>query len=169
MGIYLNPGDELFWQAVHSEIYVDKTGLLNYTNKVLRTSKKYLCVSRPRRFGKSMAANMIAAYYDRTVDASSTFAGLDITQSSYFEAYRNKYDVIQLNMQNFSPYATLTFFLLLRQKDSFHIFQHSGKVEQLPENIPPLFDSCRSYNALLPWSSMLSPDFPCMIDSPKRT
>ena len=101
MGIYLNPGDELFWQAVHSEIYVDKTGLLNYTNKVLRTSKKYLCVSRPRRFGKSMAANMVAAYYDRTVDASSTFAGLAITQSADFEACRNKYDVIQLNMQNF--------------------------------------------------------------------
>lgn len=101
MGIYLNPGDELFWQAVHSEIYVDKTGLLNYTNKVLRTSKKYLCVSRPRRFGKSMAANMVAAYYDRTVDAGSTFAGLAITQSADFETYRNKYDVIQLNMQNF--------------------------------------------------------------------
>ena len=47
MGIYLNPGDELFWQAAHSEIYVDKTGLLNYTNTVLRTSLKYLCVSRP--------------------------------------------------------------------------------------------------------------------------
>ncbi len=101
MGIYLNPGDELFWQAVHSEIYVDKTGLLNYTNKVLRTSKKYLCVSRPRRFGKSMAANMIAAYYDRTVDASSTFARLAIAQSDDFETYRNKYDVIQLNMQDF--------------------------------------------------------------------
>ncbi|MBQ7479241.1 MAG: AAA family ATPase [Selenomonadaceae bacterium] len=101
MGIYLNPGDELFWQAAHSEIYVDKTGLLNYTNKVLRTNQKYLCVSRPRRFGKSMAANMVAAYYDRTVDASSTFAGLAIRQSDDFETYRNKYDVIQLNMQNF--------------------------------------------------------------------
>ena len=60
MGIYLNPGDELFQEAIRSEIYVDKTGLLNYTNKVLRTSRKYLCVSRPRRFGKSMAANMVA-------------------------------------------------------------------------------------------------------------
>ena len=50
MGIYLNPGDELFWQAVHSEIYVDKTGLLNYTNKVLRTSKKYLCVTLRHHF-----------------------------------------------------------------------------------------------------------------------
>ena len=101
MGIYLNPGDELFQEAIRSEIYVDKTGLLNYTNKVLRTSRKYLCVSRPRRFGKSMAANMVAAYYDRTVDAKETFAGLEITKSESFEMHRNKYDVIQLNMQNF--------------------------------------------------------------------
>ena len=101
MGIYLNPGDELFQEAIRSEIYVDKTGLLNYTNKVLRTSRKYLCVSRPRRFGKSMAANMVAAYYDRTVDAKETFAGLEITKSESFEMHRNKYDVIQLNMQKF--------------------------------------------------------------------
>ena len=101
MGIYLNPGDELFQEAIRSEIYVDKTGLLNYTNKVLRTSRKYLCVSRPRRFGKSMAANMVAAYYDRTADAVHTFAGKEITQSPDFETYCNKYDVIQLNIQDF--------------------------------------------------------------------
>ena len=101
MGIYLNPGDELFQEAIRSEIYVDKTGLLNYTNKVLRTSRKYLCVSRPRRFGKSMAANMVAAYYDRTADAMHTFAGKEIVQSPDFETYCNKYDVIQLNIQDF--------------------------------------------------------------------
>ena len=117
MGIYLNPGDELFWQAVHSEIYVDKTGLLNYTNKVLRTSQKYLCVSRPRRFGKSMAANMVAAYYDRTADASSTFEGLAIKESSGFDTYRNKYDVIQINIQDFLSRSTdLDSFLKLMKK-----------------------------------------------------
>lgn len=101
MGIYLNPGDEMFRQAVRSEIYVDKTGLLSYTNRVLRTTKKYLCVSRPRRFGKSMAAGMVSAYYDRTVDAREVFSGLEITRMENFEENRNNYDVIQLNMQNF--------------------------------------------------------------------
>ena len=101
MGRFINPGDELFRQAINSEIYVDKTGLLNYANRVILTSRKYLCVSRPRRFGKSMAASMVAAYYDRTVDASKTFAGLEITQAKDFDEHRNKYDVIQLNMQNF--------------------------------------------------------------------
>lgn len=69
MGIYLNTDNEKFFQAVNSEIYVDKTGLIGYTNKVLRTMKKYVCVSRPRRFGKSVAADMLTAYYSRGCDS----------------------------------------------------------------------------------------------------
>ena len=65
MGNYLNPGNEGFQKTVNSEIYVDKTGMLAYTNKVLNTMQGYLCVSRPRRFGKSIAAAMLAAYYKK--------------------------------------------------------------------------------------------------------
>ena len=65
MGIYLNPGNDLFRQAVNSEIYVDKSMLIQLTNNVFDTSDRHLCVSRPRRFGKSMAANMLSAYYSR--------------------------------------------------------------------------------------------------------
>ena len=60
MGIYLNPGNAAFSEAVHSQIYVDKTELISYTNNVLATNQKNICVSRPRRFGKSMVANMLA-------------------------------------------------------------------------------------------------------------
>ena len=63
MGVYLNPGNEKFAKAVQSEIYVDKTGLIEYSNQVINTVQRYVCVSRPRRFGKSMAANMLTAYY----------------------------------------------------------------------------------------------------------
>ena len=56
MGLYLNPGNEGFFESVSSKIYVDKTELIQYTNQVFRTKQKFLCVSRPRRFGKSMAA-----------------------------------------------------------------------------------------------------------------
>ena len=62
MGIYLNPDSSKFEEAVNSDIYVDKTGLLTYTNSVLHTMQKYICISRPRCFGKSTAANMITAY-----------------------------------------------------------------------------------------------------------
>ena len=65
MGIYLNPGNNGFLKAIRSEIYVDKTGLISYTNKYLDTEQQFICVSRPRRFGNSMAADMLAAYYSR--------------------------------------------------------------------------------------------------------
>ena len=58
MGVYLNPGNEKFAKAVQSEIYVDKTGLIEYTNQVINTVQRYVCVSRPRRFGKSMTADI---------------------------------------------------------------------------------------------------------------
>ncbi len=63
MGVYLNPGTEMFSESLRSEIYIDKTGLIACSNKVLGTRKKYVCVCRPRRFDKSVAAEMKAAYY----------------------------------------------------------------------------------------------------------
>jgi hypothetical protein len=101
MGIYLNPDNEGFWESVRSEIYVDKTGLIAYTNKQLNTEQKYLCVSRPRRFGKSMALKMLAAYYSRGCDSKELFSGLKITHEDSYEANLNQYDVIYLNMQQF--------------------------------------------------------------------
>ena len=66
MGSYLNPGSKGFQESLNSEIYVDKTGLIEKTNAVLNTRQKFLCVSRPRRFGKSLLISTLACYYDRT-------------------------------------------------------------------------------------------------------
>ena len=101
MGIYLNPGGELFVMARQSPIYVDKTRLIAYLNSVLSTEQRFVCVSRPRRFGKSMAANMVSAYYDRTVDTKKVFDGLSISKNENFLQYAAKYNVIQLNMHDF--------------------------------------------------------------------
>ena len=101
MGIYLNPGNSMFRRARNSEIYVDKSKLIAYTNKVLGTEQQYLCVSRPRRFGKSMAANMLAAYYGKGCDSRELFQGLAIETETSFEEHLNKYHVIFLNMQDF--------------------------------------------------------------------
>lgn len=101
MGIYLNPGNEGFWEAVRSEIYVDKTGLIRYTNKYINTEQKYICVSRPRRFGKSMALKMLAAYYGSECDSQALFAGREIERDLTYREYLNRYDVILLNMQQF--------------------------------------------------------------------
>ena len=80
MGSYLNPGSKGFQESLNSEIYVDKTGLIERTNAVLNTRQKFICVSRPRRFGKSMAADMLAAYYDRGENSASLFDSLRISR-----------------------------------------------------------------------------------------
>lgn len=101
MGIYLNPGNIRFEEALNSEIYVDKTGLIAYTNGIMHTNQKYVCISRPRRFGKSMAASMLAAYYSRGCDSGELFRNLKIAESDSFLEHLNHYDVIMLNMQEF--------------------------------------------------------------------
>lgn len=101
MGIYLNPGDDNFKKALRSKIYVDKTELIKYTNEVLDTEMRYICVSRPRRFGKSMTANMLCAYYERGWDALSLFQHRKIAGDGTFQEHLNQYDVFFLNIQHF--------------------------------------------------------------------
>ena len=102
MGIYLNPGNDEFYNAVKkSKIYVDKTELLRFTNSVLFGEHRNICVSRPRRFGKSMAANMLVAYYCKNCDSRGLFSGLKIAEDETFEKHLNKYNVIHINMQQF--------------------------------------------------------------------
>lgn len=82
MGIYINPGNSAFKEAINSRIYVDKTNLISYTNSVLGTMQKNMCVSRPQRFGKSMAADMLVAYYSRGNNSRDLFSGLNIENDS---------------------------------------------------------------------------------------
>ena len=117
MGIYLNPGNDKFFIDRQSEIYVDKSGLIAYLNRVFRTTERFVCVSRPRRFGKSMAANMIAAYYDHTADTEKYFQDMNIAHDATFREHAGKYDVIHLNMQDFlSRTRDMPEFLNLLQK-----------------------------------------------------
>lgn len=101
MGSYLDPGNEKFLRAVRSEIYVDKSGLIRYTNQVLNTQQQFICVSRPRRFGKSMAANMLTAYYSRGCESGELFTGLEIAADENYTRYLNRYHTIFLNIQEF--------------------------------------------------------------------
>lgn len=101
MGTYLNPDNSKFQEILNSDIYVDKTGLLNYTNSVVHTLQKYICVSRPRRFGKSITAAMLAAYYSCGCKSEQLFAPFRIAKSPDFHRYLNRYDTLFLNMQEF--------------------------------------------------------------------
>ena len=102
MGIYLNPGNDLFASTVkYSEIYVDKSMLIAFTNKCLFGENREICVSRPRRFGKSIAENMLVAYYSKGCQSEELFAGFKIAETSDFGKHLNQYNVIHVDMQKF--------------------------------------------------------------------
>ena len=101
MGIYVNPGNTAFREALNSAIYIDKTGLIAYTNKVLNTKQKNLCVSRPRRFGKSIAADMLSAYYSKGCNSHALFSDLIIKEQKTYPEHLNQHQVIRLDIQRF--------------------------------------------------------------------
>ena len=74
MGIYVNPGNENFKETLSGKIYVDKTMMISVLNELMLTGEKYICISRPRRFGKTIAGNMISAYYSKGCDSKELFA-----------------------------------------------------------------------------------------------
>ena len=102
MGHYLNPGNEGFKRALRARIYVDKSEMIGYVNNVLGTDDGFICVTRPRRFRKSMAANMLAAYYDRSCDSEILFEDLKISAKGSYKEHLNQHDVIFLNIQQFA-------------------------------------------------------------------
>ena len=96
MGSYLNPGSGLFEMALRSQIFVDKSGLIEKTNHCVRTLQRYMCVSRPRRFGKSFAAKMLAAYYSRGADSKDIFQNLKIGKETKCEN-QNQYERVKIS------------------------------------------------------------------------
>jgi len=101
MGIYFNPNNGSFRQAVRSQIYIDKTGLIKHMNKLLGTENKCVALSHARRFGKSQAAGMLDAYYSLGSDSRELFAPFEIAKDPEFELHLNKYNVIHLDVSSF--------------------------------------------------------------------
>lgn len=100
MGTYLNPGSDRFQETINTEIYVDKTEMISYLNEILKTERKYVSVSRPRRFGKSIAANMLCAYYGKG-DSRELFAPSKLAKCDGWDRYLNQFDVIKIVMTDF--------------------------------------------------------------------
>ena len=100
MGVYINIGNAGFQSARNGE-YIDKSGLITIVNRTLNTEQRFSCVTRCRRFGKSLAAKMLCAYYDQSCNSSQLFADLEISKDVLFEQHLNKYPVIYLDMTNF--------------------------------------------------------------------
>jgi len=101
MGNYINPSADRFIRGLKSQIYVDKSGLIAGTNAVINTEQCCICLSRPRRFGKTMGLNMLAAYYGCGADTRRLFETLAISHHASYAQHINKYIVLSLNMQDF--------------------------------------------------------------------
>ena len=101
MGTYINRGNGEFRDIVTHE-YVDKTSLIPLINATLNSENRYSCVTRCRRFGKSMAAKMLCAYYDKSCDSRELFVGLRAEKDQSFETYLNKYSVLYLDVTSFT-------------------------------------------------------------------
>ena len=100
MGTFINRGNADFQRIINGE-YVDKSGLIPVVNKTLFTEQSMSCVTRCRRFGKSMAAKMLAAYYDTSCDSRSLFSGLEAERDESFVKHLNKYPVLYVDMTDF--------------------------------------------------------------------
>ena len=100
MALYLNVGNESFQESLNSLIYVDKSPLIEILNRSIKTKNKYFCLSRPRRFGKSVTAQMICSYYARCQDSSSLFDNLKIASFDDYKKHLNQYDVISINISD---------------------------------------------------------------------
>lgn len=101
MGIYLNPGNEMYKKITKETVFIDHSKLIDYTNYLLGKKNCYTCVSRPRRFGKSTDVEMLCAYYSKGCDSSDLFSRLKIAEMETYKEHLNKHNVIHLNMQNF--------------------------------------------------------------------
>ena len=105
MGKYLNPSSMKFKQVLNSEIYVDKTEMIAYVNKIVNTEQRFMCVSRPRRFGKTIAANMLAVYYGKG-ESRQLFEDLKIAGVDNWDKYMNRFDVVKVVMTDFIKEGT---------------------------------------------------------------
>lgn len=98
MGLYLNPNADAFQKSLNNKIYIDKSLVLAELNDLVNTDQGFVCMSRPRRFGKSLVGNLISAYYSKGCDTRSIFSQMKIGQTPDYDKYLNKLNVIKLDL-----------------------------------------------------------------------
>ena len=122
MGIYLNPTYENFKEALAAEIYVDKTMMIDQINRFIDIGNKYICISRPRRFGKTIASEMLSAFYSKGYDTRELFSKLDIAKVSEAYEKQNAYNVIKIDLNG-------QYQLVENKEDMFHVLARDVRDE----------------------------------------
>ncbi len=94
-----------FKMDIASEPYVDKSLLIDKLNSFIRTRNRFICITRPRRFGKTMNATMLGAYYTQGYDAHDLFKNLKIAQTTSYEKHINKHHVFYIDFSRMPDYC----------------------------------------------------------------
>lgn len=100
MGINLKPNDNNFNEIANQEIFVDKTMMIGVLNRIMKSPSKYACFSRPRRFGKTIAGDMLSAYFSKGADSRGLFAPYKISKDACFESSLNALNVMKIDMNS---------------------------------------------------------------------
>ncbi len=100
MGIFVNPGNTMFRKKLNSKIFVDKTPMINELNELIENDEGFVCMSRARRFGKTMMTNLMSAYYSKNCDSREIFEGLKLSEREGWDKYLNAINVIQIDLQS---------------------------------------------------------------------
>ena len=104
LSIYLNTSRpfENYKRLLNTDYFVDKSNMIEKINKVINTANCYICITRPRRFGKSSVAHMLGAYYSKAADSKDIFDNLNISKSETYLEHLNKYNVINISFNAIS-------------------------------------------------------------------
>ena len=135
--MFVNVDNRLF-QIVRNSEYVDKSEIITLTNQVIDTEERFICVTRPRRFGKSVTVKMLNAYYSKGCDSKALFSDLKIASSPDFEKHLNQHDVIYLDMTEFAD-----------NKDNGNKYLenlNTDVVSELKNTYPECFDKDKDYS-----------------------
>jgi len=133
MGLYLNPNADAFQMGLNTEIYVDKSLVLSELNKLVGSQGNFVCISRPRRFGKSMAGNMISAYYSKGCDTREVFSQMKLGQVPSYDKYLNKLNVIKLDLNGWYQRA-----IQKNRKEHLLADIHATLLDEFKEAFPTL-------------------------------
>ncbi len=153
MGQYIDKGSAGFESVLKSQ-FVDKTGVIELLNESIDTEARFVCVSRPRRFGKSVNANMIYSYYNRKADGKKLFKGMEITKSPDYERYLNKFPTIYIDLNDFAQ---------IDRKTVVKEFQKIV-IDDLRDSYPELQETSDLKNALLEIHKTTNDSFVLIID-----
>ena len=98
MSLYINQSNDAFCFSLNSKIYIDKSLIIKETNSLMKTNDRFMCVTRPRRFGKTLALSMLNAYYSKGCDSKELFDKLNISNDPLYLEHLNKHNVIWIDM-----------------------------------------------------------------------